>query len=167
MIVYQKNRVEFIRDVRDDTIAEQVEQYVYEKLGRKTPKSEIGSWLKQWSSAEVTNMDGMVRTYLGRAQQLTRHPSYQAWSYASYLESFNENVYVNKIGVQPCAFLHNYPQKEQDLFNPLYQNHLEKAPLFRKSEAAKLADFIKRFVKKGDSGAVVYEIEEGQEQVSL
>ncbi len=216
MIVYQKNRVEFIRDVRDDTIAEQVEQYVFEKLGRKTPKSEIGSWqnslrymrdvvedpeipddcgisieyqvpgtnrridfivsgedeagrkqaviveLKQWSSAEVTNMDGMVRTFLGRAQQLTRHPSYQAWSYASYLESFNENVYVNEIGVQPCAFLHNYPQKEQDLFNPLYQSHLEKAPLFRKSEATKLANFIKRFVKKGDSGEVVYEIEHGK-----
>lgn len=216
MIVYQKNRNDFVNDVREDTIAEQVEQYVYEKLGRKTPESEFGSWrnslrymrdvvddpeipddcgisieyqvpgtnrridfivsgadsngkkqaviveLKQWSSAEATKMDGMVRTHFGKALQLTRHPSYQAWSYASYLECFNENVYVREIGVQPCAFLHNYPQHDQALLTPHYQSHLDKAPLFRKSEAAKLSSFIKRFVKTGDSGSVVYEIENGR-----
>ena len=44
MIVCKKDKIAFIQDVRDDTIAEQVEQCVLEKLGRKTGRSEFDTW---------------------------------------------------------------------------------------------------------------------------
>src|SRR6056297_1265328 len=64
--------------------------------------------LKQWESAEVTVMDGIVRTFLGRGRREVSHPSYQAWTYAALLSDFNEAVYENDISLKPCAYLHNY-----------------------------------------------------------
>lgn len=49
MIVYQETKSEFITDVRNDTIAENVEALCLEKLGRKTPRSEFNSWRNSMS----------------------------------------------------------------------------------------------------------------------
>lgn len=118
--------------------------------------------LKQWSSCEVTNMDGMVLTFLGGAIRPTQHPSYQAWSYASYLQDFNEHVYEKHVSIQPCAFLHNYPQSNNEILDSCYQRHTDKAPVFRQQEALKLAKFIKSFVAAGDNGSTIYDIENGR-----
>jgi hypothetical protein len=64
--------------------------------------------LKQWESAQLTGMDGIVRTYLGGGMREVNHPSYQAWSYAALLNDFNEAVYSGGIQLHPCAYLHNY-----------------------------------------------------------
>ena len=63
--------------------------------------------LKQWEKALKSDKDGIVVTYLGKGQREVVHPSYQAWSYATLLEGFNEAVYCGGIKVQPCAYLHN------------------------------------------------------------
>lgn len=34
--------------------------------------------LKQWETAKVTGMDGVVRTFVGNAERAVSHPSYQA-----------------------------------------------------------------------------------------
>ena len=104
----------------------------------------------------------MVLTRLGGGIRPTQHPSYQAWSYASYLENFNECVYEERIGVNPCAFLHNYPVNLEAILDPRYQHHINKAPVFRKSEASKLSSFIKQFVKIGDNGNIIYAVENGR-----
>ena len=96
--------------------------------------------LKQWEEVEkVATRDAIVRTYLGKANRETTHPSYQAWSYAALIEDFNENVQEKEIQLKPCAYLHNYRKVEDDpLTDAHYQDHLEKAPVFTKGEIQKL-----------------------------
>ena len=117
--------------------------------------------LKQWESATITTMDGVVQTYVGGGVRDVSHPSYQAWSYAALLEGFNEEVYQHDITLKPCAFLHNC-EVPGDLISPFYKPHLEKAPLFIKSDVVKLAKFIKTYVKYGDPTNIMYRIEHGK-----
>ena len=44
MIVYDGIKKDFLQSVVNDTIAEEVEKKIQEKMGRKTPKSEFQSW---------------------------------------------------------------------------------------------------------------------------
>jgi uncharacterized protein len=117
--------------------------------------------LKQWDKAEKTELDGIVNTRFKSGPRDTTHPSYQAWSYASVLNSYNETVYEDKIQLKPCAFLHNYTDDGviSDLF---YSEYIEKAPLFFKSDLLKLRQFIKQFVKKGDTKNIMYRIDNGK-----
>lgn len=117
--------------------------------------------LKQWETAKSTNMDGVVETYVGNAVRTVSHPSYQAWSYAELLNGFNEEVYNNNITLQACAFLHNCENAE-DLKSPFYDRYLTLAPLFIKEDVIKLSDFIKKYVKHGDTTNIMYRIENGQ-----
>ena len=120
--------------------------------------------LKQWEEVEkVATRDAIVRTYLGKANRETTHPSYQAWSYAALIEDFNENVQEKEIQLKPCAYLHNYRKVEDDpLTDAHYQDHLEKAPVFTKGEIQKLRSFIKKFIRVGDQNHLIYQIENGR-----
>ncbi|MBS4192344.1 DUF2075 domain-containing protein [Bacillus sp. FJAT-49705] len=120
--------------------------------------------LKQWSEVEkITNKDGLVKTYLGRSLRERPHPSYQAWTYASLIKDFNENVQEQQIQLQPCAYLHNYRKTENDpLTDEHYKDHLLKAPIFTKGEIQKLRDFIKKYVRQGDQNNLIYQIEHGR-----
>jgi DUF2075 family protein len=117
--------------------------------------------LKQWSEALATDMDGIVSTFLGKGTQDVDHPSYQAWSYAAYLENFNETVYREGIRLLPCAYLHNHPDNGV-LTSAHYNDYVTKAPLFFKSDAAKLQEFIRQHVKNGDVSNIMYRIEGGR-----
>lgn len=117
--------------------------------------------LKQWSESTATDKDGVVSTFLGRGLQEVNHPSYQAWSYAAYLEGFNETVYEENIKLLPCAYLHNHPD-DGVLTGGQYAGYVEKAPLFLKSDGRKLQDFIKQHVKRGDSSGIMYRIDGGR-----
>lgn len=117
--------------------------------------------LKQWSEATITNMDGVVVTYTGHAEREVSHPSYQVWSYATLLQSFNETVEEDNIELIPCAYLHNYEQ-ENVLTNDFYKHYIDKAPLFLKSDALKLREFIKQYIKHGDKNDLMYRIDNGR-----
>ncbi|NDC76401.1 MAG: DUF2075 domain-containing protein [Chitinophagia bacterium] len=116
--------------------------------------------LKQWETAEGTDMDGIVRAFVGGSVRALSHPSYQAWSYASLLEGFNEEVYSGDIRLQPCAFLHNC-RDAGPLLSPFYSEYTEKAPLFVRQDVLRLSEFIKRFVRYGDPTGIMYRIENG------
>lgn len=119
--------------------------------------------LKQWEHATATDKDAIVVTYLGRGQREVVHPSYQAWSYASLLEGFNEAVYDGGISITPCAYLHNYI-RDGVIDAPHYAEYTLKAPLFLKGakERQRLREFIKRHVKYGDSKEILYELANGR-----
>lgn len=117
--------------------------------------------LKQWSEAELTDLDGMVRTFVGGSTRETSHPSYQVWSYAALLEDFNSSVQDNDISLHPCAYLHNY-EPDDVITNDFYKEYTDKAPVFLRPDAMKLREFIKRFVKYGDKNGVLYQIENGR-----
>lgn len=117
--------------------------------------------LKQWSDAKLTDKDGIVKTFLGGAEIEVNHPSYQAWTYAALLEDFNEAVQEQRITLNPCAYLHNM-ESEDVIKNPRYQSYLQKAPSFIRTDAKRLTDFIKQFIRYGDAGKIMFEIDNGK-----
>lgn len=117
--------------------------------------------LKQWSDVKATNINGVVRTFINMGERETTHPSYQAWTYAALLEDFNEAVQTQHISLNPCAYLHNL-ESAKVIKDDFYKEYLVKAPVFVRSEAAKLTAFIKQFIRHGDSGKVMYEIDKGK-----
>lgn len=117
--------------------------------------------LKQWSSAEVTEKDGVIKTLLGGSIRETSHPSYQAWSYAALLQNFNEAIYTENIQLKPCAFLHNYVP-DNNIQHEFYKEYLDKAPVFLKYDQLNLRNFIKKFVRYGDYKELMYRIENGR-----
>jgi uncharacterized protein len=114
--------------------------------------------LKQWSEAELTPEDAIVRTRFGGGMHPTVHPSYQAWSYAALLNGFNEAVYSNDIHLEPCAFLHNYT-RDDIIDNEFYEDHIKKAPLFCKADRTDLREFIARHVRHGDKKDLIFKLE--------
>ena len=117
--------------------------------------------LKQWSSAELTDKDALVKTRFQHGISETAHPSYQAWSYATLIKDYNQTVRDEQITLTPCAYLHNYP-KDQIITNPRYEPYITEAPPFFQSDAGKLREFIKKYVKYGDSKDILYKIENGR-----
>lgn len=121
--------------------------------------------LKQWSQAKLTDKDGIVVAHRGGGaiNEEGAHPSYQAWSYATLLQSFNAAVYEGGIGLNPCAYLHNY-ESDGVIDHAFYAPHIERAPLFLKGEPERrrLQNFIKRYVRYGDKGELLYRIEHGR-----
>ena len=120
--------------------------------------------LKQWQSLEkIENKEGVVKTLLQGRLVETTHPSYQAWSYVSLIQDYNEDVRKYKINLQPCAYLHNYKLRDdnKDLVDPCYEYYINKSPVFTRGETVKLADFISKYIKKGNPN-VLYHIENGK-----
>lgn len=117
--------------------------------------------LKQWSEAKISDKDGIVSTFVGKRVREVSHPSYQVWSYAALLNGFNEAVYTSNIKLVPCAYLHNYTPNNV-IKNDFYKSDLEKAPVFLKPDTMKLREFIKSFVKYGDSSDIILKIDRGR-----
>ena len=117
--------------------------------------------LKQWQSAKMTAKDGVVVTRFEHGEAETAHPSYQAWSYAATLRDYNKTVQDDRIGLYPCAYLHNY-QEDNALNNSFYSYYLNLAPAFFKKDAKKLREFIKKYITKGDNRDLLYKIENGR-----
>lgn len=116
--------------------------------------------LKQWSEAKLSSKDGVILTdFYGEVS----HPSYQVWSYAALLQSFNEAVYEEDIQLKPCAYLHNYIEDDV-IKNDFYAAYIEKAPVFLEGDAEKekLRRFIKKYVKYGDKTKIMYRIDGGR-----
>ncbi|MDF2865339.1 MAG: hypothetical protein K0R72_148 [Clostridia bacterium] len=120
--------------------------------------------LKQWENIKlIDNMDGLVETYVGNSNRRVTHPSYQAWSYSTMIQDYNTSVQDNKILLFPCAYLHNYKEINNDpLKNKVYDNYILKAPLFLNGDSKKLSEFISKYIKYGDNGKTLYDIDNGK-----
>ncbi len=119
--------------------------------------------LKQWSESRRSEKDAIVWARRGgrAGEREGTHPSYQAWSYAAYLQDFNAAVQDGAMTLQPCAYLHNHP-RDGEIDHPHYRTHLERAPLFLARERAKLQAFIREHVRHGDRKGALYAIESGR-----
>jgi len=117
--------------------------------------------LKQWESAEKTDMDGIVRAFVGGKVRELSHPSYQAHAYTQYLEDFSEAVRDNNIQLYPCAFLHNCDTAES-LHDSFYDEYTQQAPVFLKNNVREIQDFIKRHIEQGDTQDIIQKIESGK-----
>ncbi len=120
--------------------------------------------LKQWSSSEKTNKPGVIIARRGPGSgREGPHPSYQAWSYAALLNGFNEEVYSRKMGLFPCAYLHNHPANTA-IDSPFYMDDMKRAPLFLKGEheRRRLSQFISQHVRHGDAAKVIEQVDGGR-----
>ena len=130
-------------------------------MGEQMDEYAILVELKQWSSATLSEKDGVIYSFVGNSERELTHPSYQAWSYASLLQNFNEAIYTDNIQLKPCAYLHNY-MADDIITNKVYQDYIEKAPVFLRGDALQLREFIKRYVKHGDKKGIIYRIDKGK-----
>jgi uncharacterized protein len=135
--------------------------FILTGLGETSKEYAILVELKQWSEAQLTDMDGIVRTPFNGIMHNTPHPSYQVWSYASLLQNFNQTIEEEHINLQPCAYLHNYID-DGVITNEYYKEYIDKAPVFLRGDAAKLRDFIKTYVRFGDKTKILFRIEQGK-----
>ena len=119
--------------------------------------------LKQWETARASPRDAIVFTHVGGRERPEVHPSYQAWSYAAFLRGFNEAVYEENqgIGLQPCAYLHNY-RRDSVIDSMHYDAYLREAPLFAKGEGEKLREFIRKYIPRGRGNEVLVALENGR-----
>ena len=119
--------------------------------------------LKQWSSSRRSEKDAVVWAQRGggAGEREGTHPSYQAWSYAAYLEDFNAAVQDSAMALHPCAYLHNHP-RDGEIDHAHYREHLQRAPLFLERERKKLQAFIREHVRFGDRKGALYAIENGR-----
>lgn len=131
-----------------------------DQMGRE---SAVVIELKQWQKMEkVESKEAIVKTNLHGRNVETIHPSYQAWSYVSMIEDYNEDVRKYKINLKPCAYLHNYRLKENDdLVDECYEYYIDKAPVFTRGDTDRLSKFISKYIKKGNPD-VLYHIDHGR-----
>lgn len=119
--------------------------------------------LKQWETSGKTSRPDIVTAFTGGAERAVVHPSYQAYSYAKTIESFNENVRNHSISLHPCAYLHNYREcNRQNIDCALYKDAVALAPVFLENDTRKLTDFILNFVRRRSEVDLLYKIENGR-----
>ena len=215
MIIYRATKKQFVDDVFNNTIANNIDEEFYKHLGRHTSPNEIRSWensmqfmykvvntpdlsdeagvaieyqipltakrvdfiisglnaqkreqiviieLKQWEDAEPTQKPGIVVTRFQHGKTEVAHPSYQAWSYAYMLSNYNLTIQERGVEICPCAYLHNY-MPDGMIDGKLYQDFIDKAPVFLKNDAAKLQDFIIKHVSYCSPEDIIWKIDNGR-----
>ena len=119
--------------------------------------------LKQWDDSEQTNHPDVVRAYTGGGIRSVAHPCYQAYSYARIIEAFNEDVNKKDIQLRPCAYLHNYPERNRrHIDNEFYKDATDAAPLFLQADIEKLRSFIKTYIRQKDGTDLLMQIDHGK-----
>jgi DUF2075 family protein len=114
--------------------------------------------LKQWTDIQFSDLAEHVKTYLGGRLSDERHPSYQAWSYLTHLQLFNEYVYEKKLDMSACAYLHNCLDGAV-VGNSRYENELRRAPVFLKGDIAGLRQHIKSHIAQGTGTSLLERID--------
>jgi hypothetical protein len=105
--------------------------------------------LKQWTDIKPSPTPNHVITYLGGGLREETHPSYQAWSYQSHLELYNEFIYSEEVTIDSCAYLHNCAENSV-ISGSLYEELLRKSPVFIKGERDKLRNLIEKQIIGGN-----------------
>jgi DUF2075 family protein len=104
--------------------------------------------LKQWEKVDESPTRYHVKTYLGGAIREELHPSYQAWSYQSRLESFNEFIYETGVSLNSCSYLHNCPTNNV-VGSSRYEEILSRSPVFVKGQVSELTEKIGSHISLG------------------
>lgn len=215
MIIYRATKRQFVDDVFNNTIANNIDEAFFEHLGRHTSPNEVRSWensmqfmykvvnmpelpdevgvaieyqipltakrvdfiisgldaqkreqiiiieLKQWEDAEPTQKPGIVVARFQHGKAEVAHPSYQAWSYAYMLSNYNLTIQERGVKISPCAYLHNYTP-DGIINGKLYEDYVAKAPVFLKNDAARLQDYILRYVRYCSPEDIIWKIDNGK-----
>lgn len=108
--------------------------------------------LKQWSDAEQTDKEYLVKTSVGAGgfQHEVPHPSYQARSYKLFLKDMNAAVEEQQLRPSSCSYLHNYQRKNPEpLLAAQYKTIYDDSPVFFKGDTKKFEVYLKERVGAG------------------
>lgn len=122
--------------------------------------------LKQWTDVDYSELPEHVNTFVGQKKRDVVHPSYQARSYASLLEMYNEYVYETPVRVQSCAYLHNCPELEV-VNDSRYEEALRNTPVFIKGQKSEIVSLIASHIKTGDGVELLRKIDAAPTRPSL
>lgn len=126
-------------------------------------KSVVIVELKQWKSAEATDLENIVKTVLGGGIRSVTHPAYQAQSYRRFLCDMNGAV--AKYGLQPfsCAYLHNFRRRSPEpLLDERYRAVTEDTPVFFSGDARAFQSYLRERVGRGRGMDILEELESGE-----
>ena len=145
-----KNRVEFIVSGRNSHGVESV----------------VIIELKQWTDIEFSYLPEHVKTFVGKKDREVLHPSYQARSYASLLEMYNQYVYETPVEISSCAYLHN--ALENIVINDSrYEEALRNTPVFIHGEKDQVVDLITSNISEGDGLGLLRRVDASPTRPSL
>jgi len=122
--------------------------------------------LKQWTEIEFSELPEHVLTFVGQKKRDVVHPSYQARSYASLLEMYNEYVYETPVEVTSCAYLHNCPETLV-VNDSRYEEALRNTPVFVKGQKREIVDLIASKISSGGGVDLLRRIDEAPTRPSL
>ncbi len=124
--------------------------------------------LKQWETAETTDIPELVHTFVGGGFRDVLHPSYQAENYSRMMGLMNEGIYSNGIEGHPCAYLHNYSKKTPEpLLDSRYSEGIKQAPIYFIDDYRELQEYLKKMVGAGNGMDILYEMEHGRIRPSM
>lgn len=132
--------------------------FVISGLDENGKESVVIIELKQWTDIQYSDLDEHVRTILGKGLISTPHPSYQAWSYQSHLEQYNQYVYESGVKVAACAYLHNCKDSSV-ISDSRYENALRRAPIFLHGGHRELQEFIESKIRTGAGIEILHRID--------
>ena len=122
--------------------------------------------LKQWTDVDYSELPEHVNTFVGQKKRDVVHPAYQARSYASLLEMYNEYVYETPVRVTSCAYLHNC--MEIDVVNDSrYEEALRSTPVFVKGQKVEIIKLISDQIKTGEGVELLKKIDSSPTRPSL
>lgn len=119
--------------------------------------------LKQWETCQATSRENVVTAFTGGANRDVAHPSQQAYSYAKLIQNFNESIEEEKIDMIPCAYLHNYEEKNRgQICHQKYSDIIKLSPVFLMEDGKNLKDFLVKYVSKPSNKKLFEIIEYGK-----
>jgi DUF2075 family protein len=122
--------------------------------------------LKQWTDIDYSELPEHVNTFVGQKKRDVVHPSYQARSYASLLEMYNEYVYETPVRITSCAYLHNCPELAV-VNDSRYEEALRNTPVFIKGQKKEIVNLISDRIKTGDGVELLRKVDASPTRPSL
>ena len=122
--------------------------------------------LKQWTDIDYSELPEHVNTFVGQKKRDVVHPSYQARSYASLLEMYNEYVYETSVKVTSCAYLHNCPELTV-VNDSRYEEALRNTPVFIKGQKNEIVKLISDRIKSGAGVEILKKVDASPTRPSL
>jgi DUF2075 family protein len=122
--------------------------------------------LKQWTDIDYSELPEHVNTFVGQKKRDVVHPSYQARSYASLLEMYNEYVYETPVRITSCAYLHNCPELAV-VNDSRYEEALRNTPVFIKGQKKEIVNLISDRIKSGGGVELLKKVDASPTRPSL
>ncbi len=120
--------------------------------------------LKQWESAQTSEVSEHVMTWIGGGNRDVLHPSVQVGQYKLYLEDNHTAFFENDpVVLNACSYIHNYVPTDKDaLFAQQYSSYIKSFPVFCERDIKILSSFLKKKLDRGNGMPVLKRIQESK-----